>query len=386
MKKRSLVLFAAHLILSSIFVCFLPSVSLSQDLQQVFESLSKQADEARQQNRILDAIHFYKESVKLRPDWIEGWWYLGTLYYELDHFEEAIEPLKKVVSSNRELIEAWSLLGLCEYQVGKYEEALDSLQLAVGFGIDRQNQFALPIRYHLANLLNHKGEFEKATQLLGRLAAEGHYENPIIRESMGISLLRMQFLPKDIPAEYRQAVLIAGRANGYYWSAQFDSAVHEMGRLARLFPKLPHVHYAFGNLLARIDSENCLEEYQKELQISPNHFPALWEVSAEYLRRGKPEDALPYAERALALDENSFAAHLLVGRVLLQMERIEESISHLEKAVAIAPDSPEVHFSLSRAYQRAGRRDEAKKAIEEFQRLKDLRDKADNPANDPVGR
>ena len=44
-----------------------------------FDHLSKLADTARQQNRLDDAIGYYRQALKVRKGWKDGWWYLGTL-------------------------------------------------------------------------------------------------------------------------------------------------------------------------------------------------------------------------------------------------------------------------------------------------------------------
>ena len=47
-----------------------------------FDRISKAATEARARNRVEDAIGLYRQAVKLRPSWAEGWWFLGELLYD----------------------------------------------------------------------------------------------------------------------------------------------------------------------------------------------------------------------------------------------------------------------------------------------------------------
>jgi tetratricopeptide (TPR) repeat protein len=58
------------------------------------EKLSKQGEAYRQDNKIDDAIAVYKKGVALKPAWDEGWWYLGTLYYDLDQYSEGRDAFK----------------------------------------------------------------------------------------------------------------------------------------------------------------------------------------------------------------------------------------------------------------------------------------------------
>ena len=93
-----------------------------------FDSLSKRADAARQQNREEEARAFYKQALKLKPDWREGWWYLGTLQYDANHYPEAIAALQKLVLLAPQIGPAWAFLGLSEFESKDYENALAHLE------------------------------------------------------------------------------------------------------------------------------------------------------------------------------------------------------------------------------------------------------------------
>ena len=45
-----------------------------------FEKLAVRAQAAMEAERIPEAIRLYGRATKLRPDWSEGWWHLGTLF------------------------------------------------------------------------------------------------------------------------------------------------------------------------------------------------------------------------------------------------------------------------------------------------------------------
>ena len=72
-----------------------------------FDQLSSQATSAREAGRMNDAIQLYQSALKLQPDWAEGWWYLGTLNYDADHYGEAIPPLQNLVALAPQMGPAW---------------------------------------------------------------------------------------------------------------------------------------------------------------------------------------------------------------------------------------------------------------------------------------
>ena len=83
--------------------------------------LTSQATEAREANRTLEAIQLYSQAIKLRPNWEEGWWFLGTLHYEQDRYRECRDAFRRFTALNKKSGPAFVMLGLCEFYVGELE-------------------------------------------------------------------------------------------------------------------------------------------------------------------------------------------------------------------------------------------------------------------------
>ena len=120
----------------------------------------------------------------------------------------------------------------------------------------------------------------------------------------------------------------------------------------------PDVHYMYGAFLIFHDPDRAVAEYKKELEISPNHLPALISLALEYSKRSDFAAALPYAGRGVKTHPDSFAAHNVLGRVLTEGgSDLPHGIQELELAEKIAPDSPRNHIALATAYAKAGIRE-----------------------------
>src|SRR5689334_24584422 len=76
-----------------------------------FDKLLTQATEARQAERWEEAIALYEKVVKLKPDYVEGYWYQGTAYYTLDNFPRCREIFRKVVTLAPKNGAAFAFLG-----------------------------------------------------------------------------------------------------------------------------------------------------------------------------------------------------------------------------------------------------------------------------------
>lgn len=99
-----------------------------------YDELARQADAAREENRIADAIDLYRKALRLRSSWKEGQWYLGTLLYDQDRCAEARLPLRRFVALESMSAPGWALLGLCDFQTAEYKAAYTNLNRALTLG------------------------------------------------------------------------------------------------------------------------------------------------------------------------------------------------------------------------------------------------------------
>lgn len=333
-----------------------------------FDDLVRRAATARDAGRLEEALTLYRTALAARPEWNEGRWYAATLLYELDRYAEAKDAFSEVLRREPAHAGGLGLRGLCEFELHQYDAALADLLHARQKGVAQSPGIATVVRYHAAILLTRAGEFEVANQMLTEFAADGA-DTPQVIEAFGLDVLRMPVLPSEFPVTARERVLLAGRA-GYAMAARHvGEARRALDELVTRYPNTPHAHYARGVLFLTEDSARAIDEFRRELQISPSHVPARLQIAFEYLKRGDAALALPEALEAAKLAPDHFAACLALGQVLLDMHDVERAIPELEKAATLAPSSPQAHFMLARAYTRAGRTADAERARAEFTRL-----------------
>src|SRR5439155_20167775 len=178
---------------------------------QRFAQVSKEAAQAREHERLEEAVQLYREAVRLRPAWKEGWWYLGTMFYDQDRYEEARVALRRFTVLDPKVAAGWAFLGLCEYEAKAYDEALVHLQKGRTLGLDESSQLSAVTRYHIALLLTRSGQFEAALEVLMKFAEQGN-EGPDFVEAAGLAALRKPLLPKELPPIERELVLQVGHA------------------------------------------------------------------------------------------------------------------------------------------------------------------------------
>jgi tetratricopeptide (TPR) repeat protein len=335
-----------------------------------FDRFVKLADEARLSERLDEAISLYGQALKIKPKWPEGWWYIGAIFYQKDVYPPARDAFQNLVALDPERGPAWAMLGLCEFQTGEFQRAAISLERARSLGVRDNSELAVVVRYHTALLYIRFEYFENAYETLTEFTGAGNESAKVI-EAFGLALLRLPFLPNEIPPPQREKILIAGRA-GYSMAARrMEDARAAFEMLLAQYPNDPNIHYPFGVYMLSQDADLAMKEFKRELEISPSHFPAMVQMAFEYLKRDQFEEALPLAEKAVQLAPKLFAARNVLGRVLLELGQIDRAVKELEAGVKLAPSSPEMHFALARAYTRAGKKEEAAREREIFKKLQD---------------
>jgi tetratricopeptide (TPR) repeat protein len=333
-----------------------------------FNALVEQATAARQQQHWEDAIALYAKAVKLRPKYVEGYWYQGTSYYSLDKFTECSDQFREVTRLAPQNGAAYAFLGLCEYGLKDYDKSLQHLLQSRIYGVGDTGDLGSVARFHAATLMSRVSQFEQALETLGEFANEGN-DNPRVIEAMGIATLRLPMLPEELPADRREMVLMAGRASYQMATRNTAAAGKAFEALVIRYPETPNVHYANGVYLLLEQPDKAIEEFKKELELQPGHAQSMMQIAFEYLKRGEPQNALPWAQQAVDVAPKDFAAHKALGQALLDTDDVKGAIAELQTGITLAPESPGLHFSLAKAYQKAGRLEDANKEREEFTRL-----------------
>jgi tetratricopeptide (TPR) repeat protein len=333
-----------------------------------FDRLVKEATEARQAERWEDAINLYARTVKLKPDYVEGYWYQGTAYYSLDNYTQCRDTFRKVLRLAPKNGAAYAFLGLCEFGLKDYDRSLQHLLESRTLGVGDTPDLGNVSRYHAAILMARMEQYEQALETLGEFASEGN-DSPRVIEALGIATLRMPMLPTEVPADRREMVLMAGRGSYMQATRNTASAGAAFEALAARYPETPNVHYAYGVYLLQEQPDKAIEEFKREIELQPGHAVSLMQIAYEYLKRGEAASALPWAKQAVAAAPNAFPAHKALGQALLETGDVDGAITELEAGIRLAPESPGLHFTLARAYQRAGRLEDASRERDEFTRL-----------------
>src|SRR5579864_4626242 len=109
-------------------------------------SVEQQAADAYAQNRFDDAARLYRQALKARPGWAEGWGYLASSLYSLNRYAEARDAYRQTAVLTPKNGPSWAYMGFCEYELRDYRNAFDHLMKAKQLGVG--NDVTLFSRLH----------------------------------------------------------------------------------------------------------------------------------------------------------------------------------------------------------------------------------------------
>jgi tetratricopeptide (TPR) repeat protein len=346
-----------------------PQASGTSQSAAGFASLSQRAMDALDADHLQEAIPLFRKALVLNPRWAEGWWSLGTAYYDEELYAEAQTAFKRVVALDQKNGTARAFLGLCEFELGDEKASLRDIEASKDLGTDIDPQLRKVVFYHEGILLQRAGQFVAAEKPFAWLCLSSPGSAEVVR-GFGMAALRMR--DRQFPAPGSEAATVTeevGHAACTAAQKNFDSAREQLTAVVAAHPHFPYLHYAFGRvLLDASDTPGAIAEFKLEIDEGHDRLLPLLQIAAcEY--KVDPGSGLPYAQQAVALAPKSAFAHFVLGLLLENTGEEEKAIPELEIARGAFPKDQKVYWALATAYARTGRAQDAAKARAEVARL-----------------
>jgi tetratricopeptide (TPR) repeat protein len=266
--------------------------------------------------------------------------------FRLDRLDEARAAFE--AATRFENVEAWYRLGVTEVNLAALDAAEAAYREALALAPDHA-----AARRELGNVLLERGDIEAARTTLQEVlvALPG---DPRANYLAGLAALRGGD-PAGAVAQLRRAVDLAPEDTDALYNlglALRDSGDTEPGR----------------NILARAQEARRAES---EAVADPGAQAAAAR-RAGYIRYriGSFDGAVAVLRRASELDPTDETAWFYLGLSYAELAQYGDAVTALEEAVAIRDDRAETWEILTDLYARAGRDDDAQRALDRFEALK----------------
>jgi tetratricopeptide (TPR) repeat protein len=133
---------------------------------------------------------------------------------------------------------------------------------------------------------------------------------------------------------------------------------------------LPNAWNNLGILAARAGrTDEAIQNFQRALQIDPDHMIALDNLGNAYREKRRWENAKTVLQRALQLNPEDPEANYSLGMVFAQLNDTERAYEYLQRALGARPAYPEALNNLGVLYLRTQRPQEAEKTFKESIRV-----------------
>jgi len=313
---------------------------------QNFTELAASAASNRDNGNTDTAVQQYRQALQMQPDWAEGWWNLGSLYYAENQYIPASDAFQKLASLRPQVGVVWSMLGLCEFETRNYAKALQDLETGQQLGSIPDEQLAQVAGYHLALLQNQSGDFPSATQTIRSAFGDGGIPDAA-KEILGLALLHIPLFPDNVDPARDALVQAAGNLGALLNQGRTTEAVAAFPALLAQYPKIPYLHLAYANALISLGQlRPALRAIQEEEALSPQaSLPWVAESQVDLLLHHNTQ-ALAAARKAVALDPQSPTARKMLVQALVSHGEIAAAQKQkaLWKSLPREPSHPEARI------------------------------------------
>jgi tetratricopeptide (TPR) repeat protein len=333
-------------------------VQVSPELKQHVETGLK----AKQAGDLDTAIREFKRAVDLAPGLAAAHVNLGAVYLAKQDYENAIPVLRRALQINPNLPGASGMLGTALLAEGYAAESIPHLEKG-------------QVDDLLGVALLEAGRPRDAIDKL-EAALEKRKDDPDLLYYLGLAHQRLSKtvfdkLANEYPDSLRTHQLL-GEANAA--AGARDVAEREFRAALAERPTLRGVHYALGELyLGSGDYARAEREFRDEIRLSPGSAEAASKLGFVLLNRGDVASALQELGRANALQPDVPETLLELGKAHLAggnlpaAEKLFRQVLAREQTSSLAEAA---HFQLSQLYRKQGRKADAERETEAFQKLR----------------
>jgi arylsulfatase A-like enzyme/Tfp pilus assembly protein PilF len=210
-------------------------------------------------------------------------------------------------------------------------------------------------------LIDPKDKIDFANKLHEVLFDEDRYD---------VALAKVQDLARQFESDTGVIYLEFGK--GLIRREKYPEAVTALRIGVEKMPDSSTAHYELGLALIKSDQwEAALPEIQASVDHTPTSAQFHFYLAGVYTHLKRVPEATKEYEKALEIEPNHFQANLTYGHLLLLEGHPDAALSKLDRAVKINPDSAEAHRYLAVAYEQMGKVQDA-----ERERALELKDQA----------
>jgi arylsulfatase A-like enzyme/Tfp pilus assembly protein PilF len=272
----------------------------------------------------------------------------------------AIDAIRRVITADPDIPDAYFTLGSLLAQDQRPEEAVEAFKQVLERKPDEG--FAA---FNIVRIYEQMGQLEEAERFAMEYLRKGFEEPQLLLMLGNMKLLRkdydaaIPYFERTLALDAESADSCDALATAYIAKGDLARAGDYLRKALALDPRLANVHYRIGWIAEKQGRvEDAEAEYLKEIEISPAHFKALYNLARIYGSTGRPDQERQMLEKGLAADPKFPLTYLYLARLdLARNERYAEAIDLAQKGIGLHPEPADLAMGyslLSELYRRVG--------------------------------
>lgn len=276
----------------------------------------------------------FSEAIRLAPSFPPAYIRRADALMRIGRWSEASEAYRAAIERDPELVLAHRGLGQAAILLGEGPAAVEYLERAAVLAPeDRIVHTALARAY---SLVRRDGEATEAAGRARNLTSQASLPDPIFFEvenlavdpetlrgratrglrqgdyEVAIGALTLLEESEGDGARRQLAAASKQRANELGFGGDFDGALPEFARAARLDPTDPEVEHNWGTvLLRRGDLEEARSHFERAIELNPRSADSLYNLGVVLEELGRAGEAIERFTAAAAIDPRHLAAERL---------------------------------------------------------------------------
>ncbi len=323
------------------------------------------------------AIVYFQSAAALAPRMAEVQMNLGLAEEQAGHQKEAADAFSKAITLKPTLPGVNLFLGIADYRLNRLDGAVKALSAEAARNPNSSKALMwLGVTYLAEN------KPEQAAKALDRAAVLDPTNVDVMyhrgRAHLLISKNAYEAIFRANPNHWRVHQVLA---ESYAEADRDADAIREYRLAIEGAPTEPGLHDRLGTELWRTGNlDEADKALAEELQLDPDSLTALYHLGRLRVTRadhGQIADGIALLKRALAQDPSMSQVEYYLGRGTAQLGDNAEALTHFENAIRADPGGPgaqQAYFQMAHLYRLMKRPDDARVALANFTRLRQLAD------------
>ena len=335
------------------------------------ESLMRLGSDAMRQGKASAAEGYFHSASTQSPALPDAWLGLGLAQLREGKVHESQASLGQALTLNPKLPGAHLFLGIALYQQNQSRDAASAIEEEL-----RMQPANVEALTWLGIVQLGAGHPELATQPLDQavklspsnadlLYYQGH-AHMLMAQNIYQALYRLD------PDSWQ---IHRALGEDFAASGQPEKAIAEIQKAIAKQPSNADLYELLGDenqKMSRFDE--AIAAYRMQLQLNPHNGIALYNLGKIQVERGDPEGGVTLLRQAVGANASVPSTSFYLGFGLAKLGKTQEAVEWLERSLASDPSDfikQSAYFELGRAYQKLGRKEDARVAIEKLKMLKE---------------